>query len=261
VEHLQHFFQYGPVTAVVAYAMACVGAGLALRCVARGVQNSGVTKHSWLLIAATALGAAVWTMHLITMLGFSIDGTPVRYDVLLTLLGLLVAVAVVGTGIFALGYSRASPAGIVLGGIGIGAGIAAMHYIGMAAMRIHGTLTYELPLVITSAVIAVGGSTIGLWLAVRSQTVRGSIGAALILGAAALGTELAGLAATRIELIPGTSVLPGASATEFVLPFIIVFGSFLFLSSAFVALSPAKQHRAAAATAGTRQGHDSQIAS
>jgi NO-binding membrane sensor protein with MHYT domain len=261
VEHLHHFFQYGPVTAVVAYIMACVGAGLGLRCIVRAFATTGLTKQRWLLIGAFAIGSGVWTMHLVAILGFGVEGSPVRYDIPLTLLSLLVAVVVVAVGVFTLGYSRSRVRGAVLGGIGTGAGIVGMHYVGMAAMEIHGTMSYEIPTVVISAAIAVGVSMVAFAVAFLTDSFRGTVLAALLMGAAASATEYAGIAALRLEITPGTSILPGASAVEFVFPFIVVFGSFLFLSSAFVALSPIKHEPVAAAAAAAAPSRDSNLAS
>nr|WP_246210926.1 MHYT domain-containing protein [Phytoactinopolyspora alkaliphila] len=240
---MQHFFQYGPITAVVAFLMACIGAGLGLRCVVRAFAASGFAKHSWLITAAVAIGSGIWTMHLIAILGFGVDGSPVRYDVPLTLLSLLIAIGVVMTGVFAIGLSRSRLRGVVLGGVGIGGGIVAMHYVGMSAMQIHGTLGYEMPAVVLSVVIAMAAATLSLAVAFLARSFRGTAAAALLMGAAASATEYTGIVALRLEITPGTSVLSGASAVEFVFPFIVVFGSFLFLSSAFVALSPIRQER------------------
>lgn len=253
MEHLHHFFQYGPITAVVAYVMACVGAGLGLRCVVRALETTGLVKHSWLITGAVAIGSGVWTMHLIAILGFAVDGSPVRFDVVYTLLSLLAAIVVVLLAVFAIGYSKSRVRGVVLGGIAAGAAIVAMHYIGMAAMKIHGTLSYETPTVALSAVIAVGVATVALAVAFLVEGFRGTVAAALLMGLAASATEYTGIAALRLEVIPGTSVLPGASAVEFVFPFIVVFGSFLFLSSAFVALSPIRRDRFAVATTPGRE--------
>nr|WP_246220976.1 MHYT domain-containing protein [Phytoactinopolyspora mesophila] len=258
---MHHFFQYGPITAVVAYVMACVGAGLGLRCIVRAFATTGLAKQRWLLIGALAIGSGIWTMHLVAILGFGVDGSPVRYDVSLTLLSLVVAILLVAAGVFALGYSSSRVRGAVLGGIGTGAGIVGMHYVGMSAMEIHGTLSYEIPTVVLSAAIAVGVAMAALAVAFLTDSFRGTVLAALLMGAAASATEYAGIAALRLDITPGTSVLPGASAVEFVFPFIVVFGSFLFLSSAFVALSPIRHEPVAAATATAAPSRDSNLAS
>lgn len=235
------FLQYGPVTPVLAVIMACVGGGLGVRCLVRAVDSRRMAKRAWLLVSAIAIGAGVWTMHLVAMLGFGLEGSPVRYDVSLTLLSLVVAVVVVGLGVIATGYSRPSGLALVLGGVGIGAGITAMHYVGMSAIRLHGAISYDPALVVLPALLAIAFTTAALWVAFRGSSFAHTLAAALLMGAAATGTQYSGIAALRIDVRPGTAVLSGASAVEFVFPLIVIFGSFLFLSTAFVALSPTRQ--------------------
>lgn len=248
MDHLHHF-QYGPLTPVLAYVMACVGAGLGLRCMVRALEATGAAKRNWLLTAAVTIGSGIWTMHFIAMLGFGVDGSPIRYDVLLTIVSLLVAVGVVSAGIFTVGHSSSPTLALLLGGAGTGLGIAAMHYIGMAAMQIHGTVGYNVTLVVLSVLIAVGAATAALWAAFRVQGVVGAVVAALVMGVAVSSMHYTAMTALQIETTPGTSILTGATAVEFIFPLVVILGSFLFLSSAFVALSPTAQERADAATA------------
>lgn len=235
------YFQYGLLTPVIAFVMACVGGGLGVRCLVRAVDTRRMAKRGWLVTAAVAIGAGVWTMHLVAMLGFGVEGSPVRYDVPLTLLSLLVAVVVVGLGIITTGYSRPSGLALVLGGVGIGVGITGMHYVGMAAIRMHGTMSYDPVIAVLPVLLAVGVATVALWVAFRGTSLPHTIAAALLMGIAGTGTQYFGIAALEVTVMPGTAVLPGASAIEFVFPLIVIFGSFLFLSSAFVALSPTRQ--------------------
>ena len=91
---MEHF-SYGLLTPIVSYLMACTGAAIGLRCTVRALNATGSTRRNWLLMGATAIGSGIWTMHFIAMLGFGITGSSVRYDVPLTLLSLVVAIAVV----------------------------------------------------------------------------------------------------------------------------------------------------------------------
>lgn len=238
------YFQYGPLTPAFAFVMAAVGGGLGVRCLVRAVDTRRMAKRGWLVTSAVAIGAGVWTMHLVAMLGFGLEGSPVRYDVPLTLLSVLVTIVIVGMGVVATGYSRPSGLALGLGGTGIGVGIAAMHYVGMAAIRMHGTMSYDPAIAVLPILLAVGMATIALWVAFRGNSVAHTIAAAVLMGIAATGTQYSGIAALRVEVMPGTSVLTGASAVEFVFPLIVIFGSFLFLSTAFVALSPTRQESA-----------------
>ncbi|AYY15699.1 hypothetical protein EF847_20310 [Actinobacteria bacterium YIM 96077] len=241
--------------------MACVGAGLGLRCMVRAAEVTGAAKYSWLATSAVAVGSGIWIMHLIVILGFGLEGSPVRYDVPLTLLSLLAAILLVGVGLFAVGYSTSFVRGLLIGGVACGLGIAAMHYIGMAGMRFHGTMSHDATLVGVSIGIAIGAATLALWLSLHVRGFRGTVIAALVMGAAATVTEYTGIVAIQVAIVPGTSVLPGASAVEFLFPFIVIFGSFLFLSSAFVALSPFRHERDAAAPTSATRGRDSHLVS
>ncbi len=68
------YFQYGLLTPVLAFVMACVGGGLGVRCLVRAVGTRRMAKRGWLVTGAVAIGAGVWTMHLIAMLGFGVEG-------------------------------------------------------------------------------------------------------------------------------------------------------------------------------------------
>src|SRR5579859_6385225 len=80
---------FGWATPVLSYVMACVGAALGLRCTVRALDSTGRVKRNWLLAGAVSIGAGIWTMHFIAMLGFAVTGTEIRYGVSLTLLSLV----------------------------------------------------------------------------------------------------------------------------------------------------------------------------
>ncbi|MEU6573933.1 MHYT domain-containing protein [Streptomyces sp. NPDC046805] len=248
--HLHHFGA-GWLSPVLSYVMASIGAALGLHCTLRALATDGRSRRNWLVTASVAIGSGIWTMHFIAMLGFGVDGTPIRYDVPLTLLSLVMAVAVVGAGIFTVGYGTSRWRSLLLGGLGTGLGVGAMHYLGMAALRLYGNVDFDLPLVVLSLVIAVVSATVALW---ASVTVRGAAGvtvAALVMGFAVCSMHYTGMAAVSIELAPHTGVLGGATSTEFIFPLAVLLGSFLFLASAFVALSPTARERAESADAAT----------
>ena len=76
-------------------------------------------------------------MHFSAMIGFGVDGSEVRYDVTLTVLSALVAVLVVGCGLFVVGYGRPLTIKILIGGLFTGLGVGGMHYTGMAALSVR----------------------------------------------------------------------------------------------------------------------------
>jgi NO-binding membrane sensor protein with MHYT domain len=237
VGHMDHF-SAGWVTPVLSYVMACVGSALGLRCTVRALEADGASKRNWLTLASFAIGSGIWTMHFVAMMGFSVEGTPIRYDVPLTVLSLVMAIAVVSAGVFTAGYGRSRIISVALGGLGTGLGVAAMHYTGMAALNLHGSVGYDPLLVATSVVIAVVAATAALTL---TLIVRGpflAAVAALVMGLAVSSMHYTAMYAVDVRLAPSSAELPGATATEFLFPLAVVLGSFLFLTSAYVALSP-----------------------
>ncbi|WP_042397997.1 MHYT domain-containing protein [Streptacidiphilus carbonis] len=240
---------YGWLTPILSYAMAVLGSALGLRCTVRAVQADGRAKRNWLLTAAAAIGSGIWTMHFVAMLGFSVAGSDIRYDVPITVLSLLVAVFFVGLGVFAVGYGRHRGRSLLVGGLTTGLGVAAMHYLGMYALRLHGSVGYRPTTVAVSVLIAVVAATAALWagLNVHGRVAAGA--AALIMGVAVTSMHYTGMAAVTVVVRPGQGTLPGATVMEFVFPLVVGLGSFLFLTAAFVALSPTAQERAAAAGA------------
>ncbi len=109
-------FSYGMVTPLVAYLMACLGGALGLRCTTRAGLAPRSWRPGWLALGAASIGAGIWTMHFIAMMGFTVEGTPIRYDRATTFASLAVAVVMVGVGIFIVGYKGATGTALFTGG-------------------------------------------------------------------------------------------------------------------------------------------------
>ncbi|WP_262057245.1 MHYT domain-containing protein [Streptomyces sp. STR69] len=246
--HLDHA-TFGWLTPVLSYVMACMGSALGLRCTVRALGATGRSRRNWLITAASALGTGIWTMHFVAMLGFGVSGTDIRYDVPLTVLSLVVAIVVVCAGVFVVGYGRDRGRALFLGGLATGLGVASMHYLGMAAVRLHGDVTYDPMLVGLSVVIAVVAATAALWAALNIKSPIAVTVASLVMGAAVASMHYTGMFAVRVHVTPSGEVLPGATAMQFIFPLAVGLGSYLFLTSAFVALSPTTGEREATASA------------
>ncbi|MFJ8795021.1 MHYT domain-containing protein [Streptomyces sp. NPDC102462] len=246
--HLDHA-AFGWLTPVLSYTMACIGSALGLRCTVRALAATGPSRRNWLVTAATAIGTGIWTMHFVAMLGFRVSGTDIRYDVPLTVLSLLVAMLVVCAGVFAVGYGRHRGRALALGGLTTGVGVASMHYLGMAAMRLHGGVDYDPVLVALSVLIAVVAATVALWAGLNIKSPVAVTVASLVMGAAVSSMHYTGMFAVSVHVTPSDAVLPGATAMQFIFPLAVGLGSYLFLTSAFVALSPTAGEREASASA------------
>jgi len=112
--------------------------------------TNGHMRLVWLAVSATTTGFGIWATHFIAMLAFS-PGIPNAYNILLTGISLIAAILLTGTGlVVALAPIRM---GTWLGGAIVGGGIAAMHYIGMAAFEIQGRIVWDPTLVAASIVL------------------------------------------------------------------------------------------------------------
>ncbi|MEU3222005.1 MHYT domain-containing protein [Streptomyces sp. NPDC006976] len=194
-------FHYGAVTPLAAYLMAVLGSALGLRCTVRSVRKGPRgKKNGWLSLAAVSLGCGIWTMHFIAMMGFRADGTDISYDTRLTLLSLVVAIAVTAIGVFLVGHLGAGPKILASAGVLMGLGVAAMHYIGMSALQVHGRMRYDTVTVSLSVLIAVAAATAALWAAVTVRGLWSSIGASLVMGIAVTGMHYTGMAAVSVDV-------------------------------------------------------------
>ena len=237
-----HNFTYGALNPALAYLVSCVGCFSGLRCTTRARATGGAGRALWLALASFAIGATgIWTMHFIAMLGFTIPGQQIRYNVPITILSMLIAVLVVGIGVFIVGFSRpgAWPP-LLAGGAIIGVGVASMHYLGMAAIRVPDALDYNTVLVAASVVIAVIAGTAALWAALRLDSLWSAIVASLIMGAAVSSMHYTGMAALSVRAAPGLVVSNAwaASAEGLLIPLILGLSCAAFVFSTVLSLAP-----------------------
>jgi len=205
---------YDPILVVLSVVIA-IGAGYtALDMTGRVSLSQGLAQKLWLAGGAFALGLGIWSMHFTGMLAFQVGTTMMTYDVALTAASMLVAIAASWWALWVASRPIIRLRNLLAGGLLMGFGIASMHYVGMAAMRMPTVLSYDPWLVAASLVIAVGGSIAALWMASRLR-IPGSMGwAALRIGSAALvglaisGMHYVGMAAARFSLEPTSTTAP-----------------------------------------------------
>jgi NO-binding membrane sensor protein with MHYT domain len=232
-------FRYGAVTPVAAYLMACLGGALGLRCIVRTLLDTQTFKAGWLALGAASIGCGIWTMHFIAMIGFQVEETRIRYDVTLTVLSLAVAIAVVGIGVFIVGRRGANRTTLGVAGVITGLGVAAMHYLGMAAMHLNGEFRYAPVVVALSVVIAIVAATAALWAAVSIRGFLTSLGASLIMGVAVSGMHYTGMAAVSVHVHDsGSGTWAGDSPTSLLLPMLLGPIIFLVLAGVVVMFDP-----------------------
>jgi PAS domain S-box-containing protein len=155
------FYDYRLVTLSVL--MAVCAAYVALDLAGRTTASRGPVRLVWLAGGAAAMGLGIWSMHYIGMLAFLLP-VPVFYDWPTVLASLFTAILASGVALFVVSRRRMDWGNALAGSAIMGSGIAAMHYIGMAAMRLHAMCRYDSLLVALSIVIAIVMSLAALWL-------------------------------------------------------------------------------------------------
>jgi PAS domain S-box-containing protein len=192
---------YDPYLVALSISVACLASYTALDLGGRIRGSRRWAQLAWLATAATAMGGGIWSMHFIGMLAFVMP-MPVSYDLGLTLLSLVVAIGVTGFGFFMIGTRPATELEFALSGIFMGIGIVAMHYTGMAAMRMPADIRYDPMLVALSVLIAIGASNVALWLAFRTTISWQRLLSAIVMGSAISGMHYTGMAAATFIADP-----------------------------------------------------------
>jgi NO-binding membrane sensor protein with MHYT domain len=216
-------FAMGRWLLLLAYGTSVVGCTLGLACTLQA--RHAVTERrrlAWLALAALSIGGVgTWVMHFIAMLGFSTPGMPVRYDIPRTVLSAVLAVVAVFAGMLLLGR-RFAWWRLVLGGVVTGVAVNVMHYTGMWAVRVKGTIDYDPRLVALSVVIAVVAATAALWFSVSIDRPLARLLAGLVMAVAVTGMHYTGMAAVRLHLNPSAPDPSGVEVFSFLFPVFVL---------------------------------------
>lgn len=235
-------FSYGFVTPAASYSMSSIGCllGLLLAARARGTEEG--SPLLWLGGAALSIGGTgIWVMHFIAMMGFDVRGTSIRYDVPLTVASALLAVVVVGAGLFLVSRREHSTGALLGGGLLTGLGVAGMHYLGMAAMNMSAHVSYDPLLVGLSLLIAVVAATVALWFSLRVRGALATTGAALLMGLAVNGMHYTGMFAMDVGVHATVSPTSGAQGMDFMLPLLVGISLLTLGLLLAIFLSPSEQ--------------------
>lgn len=171
----------------------------ALNLTGRVTTASGRVRLPWLSGGAVAMGIGIWAMHLKAMLAFQLP-VSVAYHWPTTLVAFLVAILASAIALFFASRQKMGRLEAVTGSIFMGAGIAGLHYLLMAAMRLPAITRFSPLLVACSILLAVLFSLIALLLAfgLREETrwtIQRRAGSAIVMGTAISAMHYTGMAA------------------------------------------------------------------
>lgn len=187
------------------YLVAVAASFAALELGGRVASTRGHAAGIWLVAGSLTMGLGIWSMHFVGMLAFHLP-IPIAYDLWITAASILPAIASCA-GVLEL-VRRGGLQGwrLTIAATLLGMGIATMHYVGMAAIRIAPAIRYETWLFGASIGLAVVVGYIALKLAFSLSTGNvnraKTLAAALVLGAAVAAMHYTGMGAARFA--PGS---------------------------------------------------------
>ena len=230
---------YTPLVAL-SFLIAICASYTALSLAGRVAIARGRTRAAWLLGGSIAMGSGIWSMHFVAMLAFHLP-VSISYDVPLVALSHLVAVAASAFALWVAGRASVGKLALVGAGVCLGLAVVAMHYTGMAAVRVPAHLGYDPVLVAASVLIAVVASTVALWLFLRlrhDNTDRGRAfraAAAVVMGFAIAGMHYTAMAAAHFTpMAAHEHVTVGLLLGTKGLAVPVVMGAFVILSLTLV---------------------------
>ncbi|MBW4596625.1 MAG: PAS domain-containing protein [Brasilonema angustatum HA4187-MV1] len=212
---------YNPFLVALSIVIAVLASYTAIDLAGQITVAKAKARLAWLIGGAVVMGIGIWSMHFVAMLAFSLP-ISMGYDALTVVVSVLPAIVASAGALLLASRPVLSTQQLVSGGVLMGIGIASMHYIGMAAMRMEAAIQYDAVLFMLSVAIAIGGSIVALWIAfqLRLQTAktgrRGKIYSAFVMAVAISGMHYTGMAAAsfRPTRVTGTVATMQVSLSE-----------------------------------------------
>jgi NO-binding membrane sensor protein with MHYT domain len=201
---------YDPLQVALSVLIAISTSYAALDLAGRVTAAIGRARWTWLIGGSTAMGVGIWSMHYVGMLAFRLP-VPVEYDWPTALLSLFCGISCSVFALLVVSRRRMDLSYTLVGSTIMGLGIAALHYIGMAAMRLPAEHRFDSRLVTLSVVLAIAFSLAALRLAFYFRDDPGvgawrKLGSALVMGVAISAMHYSGMAAA--------SFFPAAAAPD-----------------------------------------------
>ena len=208
---------YDPALVVLSVLVAIFSSWMGLQIAGQASVNRS-QRSIVLLTGSLALGSGVWAMHFIGMLAFRLCA--VDYDPAITLISLAPSVGASFVALSLIGRRRLGISSLLTGGVLVGAGIGAMHYTGMAGMRMGLSLRYDPAMFGLSIVVAVVLATLALWVRFGLRRLYPQLGearvllaSAVVMGCAIAGMHYTGMAAARFVGQVGPEARVAANGT------------------------------------------------
>ncbi|QHQ36708.1 putative bifunctional diguanylate cyclase/phosphodiesterase [Algicella marina] len=219
---------------VIALAVCGLGSVLTVRLFLRARQAESRIRRLHVLLAGLIGGATIWATHFIAMLAYD-PALPHGYEPLLTALSLFIALAGTTAALGVAAFSRGGP-WLELGGGLFGAAILAIHYTGMAAFQLTGTIQWHNGYLATSVICALTFGALMMNRINHPTTRFCHMASMLIMALAIAGTHFTGMAAMTV--VPDLSLpVPPKVVSDATLAGLVLAIYALFLLLGFAAFN------------------------
>lgn len=148
---------------LLSYVIAVISSYVAIDLAGRVAASNRIARIMWLFGGGIAMGIGIWSMHFVAMLAYSLP-IAISYDFGIVMFSLSIAVAASVAALYLMSGRTPWLSRLAMGGVLLGFGIAATHYVGMSAASINAYMHYKPILLALSVVIAVLASMSSLWL-------------------------------------------------------------------------------------------------
>jgi diguanylate cyclase (GGDEF)-like protein len=182
------------ISLVIVSVLISIGASFAALSLSERVRAATTAgpRRFWLTSGSVAMGVGIWSMHYLGMLAVTLP-VPIFYFWPTVLLSMLLAIAASSVALSVVSKERLAARDLLVGGLLMGAGIGAMHYTGMAAMRSSAMEHYNPWIVVLSVIAAAGFSWSALWIAFASRRSEQSETGMRIAGSVVMGLGIAAM--------------------------------------------------------------------
>jgi len=162
--HVRYEYELG----VLSTGLAMVTGYATLDLASRVTVACGRARWFWLAGAATAMGLGIWSAQFVGMLALSLPA-PAVYHYPMMAAALLAAIAAAAVALFMVSRERMDLDSSIVGSLVMAAGLAAMHYLGVAAVRVPAGMEYRWDVVLLSLVVTIAFSLAALVLPFQAR--------------------------------------------------------------------------------------------
>ena len=166
------------------------------------VESLGLTRLGWAGVTGLSAGSGIWSTHFVAMLAYD-GGFPTAYEPVFTVGSLIVAIILSTCG-FVISASG-DRWRIIAGGIVIGTAIAAMHYLGMKALLVPGTMSWNAALIASSLALGTGFASAAMFAFHNREGMRATFIAGSLLTLAICGLHFVAMGAATV--LPDPTIL------------------------------------------------------